>query len=224
MRLKQFIMDEFDFNLDLETWGLTSQATELKRFENYISPADIAKSNALFGYQGDKYYFDVDIRRHFGQAVDIELRRALLGPFAVMDLNVADERSRHGPEHVVVHAGHHAVDEHKGELAQHYGGHGQERPPAVSSQVPPRYFPCTPTHLKSLTTQKSTTVRVARRSASLSVFPPPLSLYSPALFHQPLKMCHGRVGRAKHVFYRFFSKFDKLKVLSATSTSNWISR
>jgi hypothetical protein len=66
MRLKQFIIDEFEFNLDLETWGLTNQAKELKRFENFISPDDIAGSNALFGYQGDKYYFDVDIRQHFG--------------------------------------------------------------------------------------------------------------------------------------------------------------
>jgi len=66
MRLRQFIMDEFEFNLDLETWGLTSKAKELKRFEKFISPGDIAKSNALFGYHGDKYYFDVDIRRHFG--------------------------------------------------------------------------------------------------------------------------------------------------------------
>jgi hypothetical protein len=66
MRLKQFIMDEFDFNLDLETWGLTKQQTEINRFKNFISPEEIAKSNALFGYQGDKYYFDVDIRRHFG--------------------------------------------------------------------------------------------------------------------------------------------------------------
>ena len=66
MRLRQFIMDEIDFNLDLETWGLTSQAKEIKRFEKFISPADIANSNALFGYQGDQYYFDVDIRRHFG--------------------------------------------------------------------------------------------------------------------------------------------------------------
>jgi hypothetical protein len=66
MRLKQFIMDEYEFNLDLETWGLTSKAKELKRFEKFISPDDIAKSNALFGYHGDKYYFDVDIRRHFG--------------------------------------------------------------------------------------------------------------------------------------------------------------
>ena len=66
MRLKQFIMDEYEFNLDLETWGLTSKAKELKRFEKFISPDDVAKSNALFGYHGDKYYFDVDIRRHFG--------------------------------------------------------------------------------------------------------------------------------------------------------------
>lgn len=66
MRLKQFIIDEFEFNLDLETWGLTNQAMEIKRFEKFISPDDISRSNALFGYQGDKYYFDVDIRRHFG--------------------------------------------------------------------------------------------------------------------------------------------------------------
>jgi hypothetical protein len=66
MRLRQFVMDEFEFNLDLETWGLTSQDKELKRFANFISPEAIARSNALFGYQGDKYYFDVDIRRHFG--------------------------------------------------------------------------------------------------------------------------------------------------------------
>ncbi|UCC22309.1 MAG: hypothetical protein JSW23_11055 [Planctomycetota bacterium] len=66
MRLKQFIMDEYEFNLDLETWGLTSKAKELKRFEKFVSAEDVAKSNALFGYHGDQYYFDVDIRRHFG--------------------------------------------------------------------------------------------------------------------------------------------------------------
>ncbi len=66
MRLRQFIMDEFDFNLDLETWGLTDKKAELKRFEPYLSPQQISQSNALFGYEGDKYYFDVDIRRHFG--------------------------------------------------------------------------------------------------------------------------------------------------------------
>ena len=66
MRLRQFIMDEFDFNLDLETWGLTDRNTELKRFAPYLSPQQIAQSNALFGYEGDKYYFDVDIRKHFG--------------------------------------------------------------------------------------------------------------------------------------------------------------
>lgn len=66
LRLKQFIMDEYDFNLDLETWGLTTRDRELARFSKYIPPEEIAASNALFGYQGDKYYFDVDIRRHFG--------------------------------------------------------------------------------------------------------------------------------------------------------------
>jgi hypothetical protein len=66
MRLKQFIMDEYDFNLDLETWGLTTRERELARFSRFISPDDIAASNALFGYHGDKYYFDVDIRKHFG--------------------------------------------------------------------------------------------------------------------------------------------------------------
>jgi hypothetical protein len=59
MRLKQFIMDEYDFNLD-------NQAKELNRFKDIVSPEDIAASNALFGYHGDKYYFDVDIRKHFG--------------------------------------------------------------------------------------------------------------------------------------------------------------
>jgi hypothetical protein len=66
LRLRQFIMDEYDFNLDLETWGLTSKSRELKRFEKLISPEDIAGSNGLFGYEGDRYYFDVDIRKHFG--------------------------------------------------------------------------------------------------------------------------------------------------------------
>jgi hypothetical protein len=66
MRLRQFIMDEYDFNLDLETWGLTSKDKEIKRFADFIPPEVIAESNALFGYHGDSYYFDVDIRKHFG--------------------------------------------------------------------------------------------------------------------------------------------------------------
>jgi hypothetical protein len=66
LRLRQYIMDEFDFNLDLQTWGMTTQQVELARFDKYISRDQIAQSNALFGYQGDKYYFDVDIRKHFG--------------------------------------------------------------------------------------------------------------------------------------------------------------
>ena len=65
-RLKQYIMDHYVFNLDLETWGLTNQARELDRFSSFLSPEVIAQSNALFGYAGDTYYFDIDIRTHFG--------------------------------------------------------------------------------------------------------------------------------------------------------------
>ena len=65
-RLRQHIMDNYAFNLDLETWGLTTQQTELARFAPFLSPDEIARSNALFGYQGDAYYYDIDIRRHFG--------------------------------------------------------------------------------------------------------------------------------------------------------------
>lgn len=65
-RLKQYIMDHYTFNLDLETWGLTDKETEIARFREFIAPEVLARSNALFGYEGDKYYFDIDIRRHFG--------------------------------------------------------------------------------------------------------------------------------------------------------------
>lgn len=66
MRMRQFVMDEYEFNLDLNTWGLTNKEVEMSRFESWMSRDDLARSNALFGYAGDKYYFDVDIRRHFG--------------------------------------------------------------------------------------------------------------------------------------------------------------
>ncbi len=66
LRTKQFIMDRFNFNLDLDTWGLTTKEKELARFSDYIDDSTLAQSNALFGYEGDKYYFDMDIRRHFG--------------------------------------------------------------------------------------------------------------------------------------------------------------
>ncbi len=65
-RLKQYVMEHYVFNLDLETWGLTDQKRELARFSGFLSPEVIAQSNALFGYEGDTYYFDIDIRTHFG--------------------------------------------------------------------------------------------------------------------------------------------------------------
>ena len=65
-KLKQYIMDNYTFNLDLETWGLTTREREIARFRGFISEDTIRKSNALFGYEGDRYYFDMDIRAHFG--------------------------------------------------------------------------------------------------------------------------------------------------------------
>ncbi len=66
LRLKQFIIDHFEFNLDLDTWGLTTKQREIARFAPWMDEATIGKSNALFGYEGDKYYFSQDIRKHFG--------------------------------------------------------------------------------------------------------------------------------------------------------------
>ena len=65
-RLRQYIMDNYVFNLDLDTWGLTTQQEQIERFRDILDPELIASSNALFGYQGDAYYFDIDIRTHFG--------------------------------------------------------------------------------------------------------------------------------------------------------------
>lgn len=65
-RIKQYIMDHYVFNLDLDTWGLTRKDTEINRFRGFVDMETLTQSNALFGYEGDKYYFSIDIRRHFG--------------------------------------------------------------------------------------------------------------------------------------------------------------
>ncbi len=65
-RIKQYIMDHFTFNLDLETWGLTTKEREMERFKDFVDMDMLSQSNALFGYEGDKYYFSIDIRKHFG--------------------------------------------------------------------------------------------------------------------------------------------------------------
>jgi hypothetical protein len=65
-RIKQFIIQNFIFNLDLGTWGLTTKEREIERFRDFFDMELLKKSNALFGYEGDKFYFDLDIRKHFG--------------------------------------------------------------------------------------------------------------------------------------------------------------
>ena len=65
-RIKQYIIQNYVFNLDLSTWGLTSKTAEVARFNDFFDIELLRQSNALFGYEGDKYYFDIDIRKHFG--------------------------------------------------------------------------------------------------------------------------------------------------------------
>ncbi len=65
-RIKQYIIQNYSFNLDLNTWGLTEKGRETSRFSDFFDPEVLKSSNALFGYEGDKYYFSIDIRRHFG--------------------------------------------------------------------------------------------------------------------------------------------------------------
>ncbi len=65
-RLKQFIIDHYEFNLDLDTWGLTTKESEMARFAPFMDEKTIGQSNALFGYEGDRHYFSLDIRKHFG--------------------------------------------------------------------------------------------------------------------------------------------------------------
>lgn len=65
-RIKQYIIHNYVFNLDLATWGLTTKKTEISRFSGFFDINLLKQSNALFGYEGDKYYFDIDIRKHFG--------------------------------------------------------------------------------------------------------------------------------------------------------------
>ena len=67
LRLKQYIIDHYEFNLDLDTWGLTTKERELERFRPWMDEATIGRSNALFGYEGDLY----------GQTVTAELHEFL---------------------------------------------------------------------------------------------------------------------------------------------------
>jgi hypothetical protein len=94
-RLKQFIMDHYTFNLDLDTWGLTTKERELARFSHIIDEEVLARSNALFGYEGDQYYFDIDIRRHFG----LDQYEGNVIPYWKTETVEAMDAFRHRPGH-----------------------------------------------------------------------------------------------------------------------------
>ena len=57
-RIKQYIMDHYIFNLDLDTWGLTTKARELDRFEGIIDADTLAhcKGLKLIGRRIDNSY------------------------------------------------------------------------------------------------------------------------------------------------------------------------
>jgi hypothetical protein len=42
LRLKQFIIDQFEFNLDLDTWGLTTKQRELARFAPWMDETTLS--------------------------------------------------------------------------------------------------------------------------------------------------------------------------------------
>ncbi len=94
-RLKQFIMDRYVFNLDLETWGLTRTDRELERFRDFVGAEELSRSNALFGYEGDRYYFDIDIRTHFG----LDRYDSDIIPYWKTETVEAMDAFRHKPEY-----------------------------------------------------------------------------------------------------------------------------
>jgi hypothetical protein len=49
-RIKQYIIQNYVFNLDLSTWGLTSKSAEIGRFSDFFDMDLLKQSNALFGY------------------------------------------------------------------------------------------------------------------------------------------------------------------------------
>jgi hypothetical protein len=97
VRVRQYVMDHYTFNLDLDTWGLTTKQRELARFHDHVDPAILAESNALFGYEGDRYYFDMDIRRHFG----LDKYAGDVIPYWKTETVEAMDAFRHKPGHAV---------------------------------------------------------------------------------------------------------------------------
>ena len=75
----------------------TTQQTELARFAPFLAPDEIARSNALFGYQGDVYYYDIDIRRHFG----LDTYSSDTIPYWKTETIEAMDAFRHKPGHAV---------------------------------------------------------------------------------------------------------------------------
>jgi len=65
-RLRQYMVENYKFNLDLATWGMTTRHRELARFKPYLNEHEIAKHNVFLGCSGHAHYFASGIRSYFG--------------------------------------------------------------------------------------------------------------------------------------------------------------
>ena len=52
LRLKQFIIDHYEFNLDLDTWGLTTKEREIDRFRPWMDEATIGAEQRAVRLRG----------------------------------------------------------------------------------------------------------------------------------------------------------------------------
>ncbi len=58
-RVKQFVIDRYVFNLDLETWGLTTKEAEIERFKRFLDEETIALLKLERSFQGAARYTSV---------------------------------------------------------------------------------------------------------------------------------------------------------------------
>lgn len=97
VRLKQYVVQNYAFNLDLHTWGMTTKQRELARFRPYMGEGALKRSSPFFGYDGDRYYYDLDIRSQFG--LDPNAPDAI--PYWKTETVEAMNAFRHKPGHAV---------------------------------------------------------------------------------------------------------------------------
>jgi hypothetical protein len=96
LRVKQYVMDNYAFNLDLKTWGLTTKDRELARFQEILPAAVLKELSPFFGYARNRRYLDLDVRRHFG----LQEHAPNTIPYWKTETVEAMDAFRHRPNHV----------------------------------------------------------------------------------------------------------------------------